>query len=238
MSVMATAKIGRLSSLIVLLAMGLMLDPAISQPRAPFPVHTPNDEAAAAAKPVRKKPSVFKGYGSYRFHMKSICEAIKADGRMEKFFVQLDSISAGDETCAACRPLIKPMAEACRPPKVGKKAKEGAQPTATPKQREPHFEVAVLTLGLSKSLAADTEIRFETLKAIRKLVALLRSPEDKTAAERDYFSLLADYFEGPFNGVAYLEKHHAPSAGESSSAGGEAPETQEGTPVPKLDELF
>ncbi len=176
----------------------------------------------------RPKPVIFRGYGKYRESFGALCAKIDQDGRRDKIYEILSSATGKDEACVACSPLIKMFAASCKPARQTKKAPEPGKKKY--KQRDPHVQVLEGITKISSAMADEKDIFMESKKAISKLTALLRNPENKSEGEKDYFSVLADYFQAPFDAAFEL------MAKEGKVSSEQAPSVK--TPEVNLEELF
>ena len=178
------------------------------------------EESAPA--PKLKTPN----FGRFKRQFSQICDAVNEDLRREKLYELLFSISERNEECVACRPLINTFAAACKPAVVKQKKekkKPEAQadaesedekstqeettesPTPTPslrtKQREPHAAVIALVSELFQEIAASEENQTEVVKAVDVLARALSGHPSFSAAERGYFSIIAEYLKAPFEAM-------------------------------------
>ncbi len=159
------------------------------------------------AEPPKKINISSTAFAKYRRYFSLMCQGLKADGRSESLFSIMDLNAVPDENCLACRPLLRTIANACKPkaiPKpVGKTDAEGEQLApaevviSTPIQREPNL--AVLDSAVRAFGQASDEFKYpaELLKAADRLEFLLTAREGKTVAEREYFDILASYIRLP-----------------------------------------
>jgi|GEM_PF-7099272 len=199
------------------------------QGRAPFPIHEGGASDLLEKAPPAVKPKLFRGYGRFQAQFVKLCELLREDGRSDKLYEILYPASERDPDCVACRPLLRPLALACKP-KTSFKKKTGSQPKMPlPKQREPHAKVIEAGSVLFRDLANEKDLLGETVKAVKKLLELLRDASGKTPAERDYYTVLAEYVEAPFK--------EALRGGVNKE--NETPEREHASrPEIRLDELF
>lgn len=225
---MKAAIFDALCRLSALMAVGFCA-PVLAQGRAPFPIHQEQAAGELEKAPTPRQLRVFRGYGRYKMRFVELCEFLRSDGRADKVYEMLYPASERDAECIACRPLLRPFALSCKSKITRSRAKEGSSGTE-PKQREPHAQVIAATGGLFADLAAEEDILAETAQAVKKLLGLLREPENKTKGERDYFLFLARVMEAPFKKALKTradQVHDAGGAGDSSPP-----------PQVVLDELF
>ncbi|RMD87721.1 MAG: hypothetical protein D6808_00945 [Candidatus Dadabacteria bacterium] len=72
---------------------------------------------------------------------------------------------------------------------------------ATPnKEREPSIEVILMVQKIFLRLALSSQAQ-KLVEPVDYLLEELRDPKFKTAGEKEYFSILAEYIEAPFNQV-------------------------------------
>lgn len=151
-------------------------------------------------------------FAKYRRYFSQMCEGMGYDGRSIALFNILDLNAVPDETCLACRPLLRAMANACKPraevkKKVsGKKSKEAEEqaaaaleptPTPVPKQREPNTMVVDAALRGFGAITEEFKYPEELLKAVNRLDFLLTAREGKSVGEREYFGTLASFIKLP-----------------------------------------
>lgn len=100
-------------------------------------------------------------------------------------------------------------------------------PTPIPMRRAPSVELIDRVSSFLIVLSEDKRRAATAAQAIEMLVTDLRDPEGKTAGERDYYEILAEYFYAPF--AEMLKK---PEARKVRSA--DRPDS----PPPPVDDLF
>ena len=153
---------------------------------------------------------------------KALCDATAKDGRKEALFGMLDVNAYKDESCVACRPLLKTFAAGCKAGfvKAPKKGEPVATPTSIPKQREPNLEAISYASTLFTLLADDAkDLGFgeEMLGAMHRLTAVLTAKEGRTIAEQEYYSLISHYANTPFQTLTkalQAQKQELPKFGE------------------------
>ncbi len=179
-------------------------------------------EHAEASNIIVPMPKIrLPNFGRFKKQFVSVCEVIGEDLRREKLYEMLLSLSARNEECSSCRPLISTFAAACKLPVQRKKPKKKEAdpehsdveksmeevdaevvPTPTPhkktKQREPHAAVIALLSELFAEIRDSGEDLSELVKAIDRLSVALSTHPSFTPGEREYFSIMAVYISAPF----------------------------------------
>lgn len=153
-------------------------------------------------------------FAKYRRYFNQLCEGLYQDGRSATLFSILDLNAVPDESCVACRPLLKTIANACKPKAFAKKKietvarKDGAKgeeqvvailptPTPLPRQRDPNLlAVDAMVTGFG-AITEEFKYPEELIKAVRRLEYLLTAPDGKSIAEVEYFTILASYMKLP-----------------------------------------
>lgn len=191
-----------------------------------FPLHEPIDESRLAPTPT-PRPKVFRGYGRYQGLFQAVCTELRSDGRSQKLYdISASAADVKEDDCMACRPLLKSFAVACKP--TGSRKSKTLTPI--PPQREPRAAALVTVSKLAETLVQDDATIKETLKAAEKFVQLISVKEGFTPGERDYFAILAEYFDRPFR----IKRKTMQDAEETI----EAPAGLTPSPAVPLDEMF
>lgn len=174
----------------------------------------------------------FRGYGKYSKNFKILCEKIAKDGRVEVMYHLFD-VGADRERsdCIACKPLMKTFAIACKPKlkweALGKQEK-------VRREREPTLEVLDMISRIFIAIAQDEQVNRETVKAIHVMGELLRDRVERTEADYEYSTILAEYIEAPFAELErVMQKAERKAAEESGEVAG-----NEAVSGPRVDELF
>ncbi|RIL08467.1 MAG: hypothetical protein DCC75_08810 [Proteobacteria bacterium] len=178
------------------------------------------------------KPTTFKGYERHRTKIIELCSSLSRDYRSEKMFQMIEPLSIKDPGCVACRPMAKLFVQGCKPKVKLTRPKKDAPPTPTPlpvvRQREPNSLVLAQASQIFSAIAREKDILADSLIVIRKLVTVLRDPKDKSPAEREYFEILAEFIEAPFQEALSAE----------AAFGGNYSKDQADSPQINIDELF
>lgn len=183
-------------------------------------LHASKEPAAGSSHaeehPRQAKSRSFKGYAKWKMDFHSLCEELVLDGRFDQLFRIIEANNQKDPNCKACKPLFYTFHGACKshvkkakpaPKKKPKPVEEGEEevlePEATPtplpkKQREPNLAALEIASRIFSDIAEDEASLNEHLAAVKKLTDALLSPQDKTAAEKEYFAILAEYISAPF----------------------------------------
>jgi len=181
-------------------------NPAASSDKPHADHNVEEDQGESPPKRILSAPS----YVRWSVQAKALCRELQHDGRDQKFAHLMGGQAARDASCPACRPLFDFLRSACE---VKKKAaprrsshntetqhsetKGDAHATVGPNapQREPRVDALVQAIALAHVLASDKKSKPLTDSAIARMLMVLRTSLDATKGERDYFTLLAAYFE-------------------------------------------
>lgn len=180
----------------------------------------------------RFKKKIVPNFLRYKLCFKEMCEFMDLDKQREKFVMMSSAHGESDPECLACKPLFLALASACRK-KIKKIAKSTptpeeetaeeaeASPSSTPKEIvriDPNTLVLdTVTRCFEPILGVEAELP-EGIKAIQKLVEILRSSEGKNKLQESYFSTLAQYVEAPFE--EYLRTNPSAPEGETPGSAG------------------
>lgn len=175
-------------------------------------------------------------YSARKGEFRDFCASLASDGRLETFSQILVLLLDNNIECLECKAFFKTFISTCKPatPKVAKartkrKSKEHEEaveeeeptptpeptPTNKPRQREPNGLLidyaSTIFAGIANSPLGEI-----TLKPFDLLLAALRDPAGKSAAEHEYFVTLAGYMD---SGYLELRKElHAESADSDKDA--------------------
>lgn len=213
--------------------------------------------------PITKRKGPFKGYGKQGTQFKKLCEAIKADDRLEILVDSAKEFSDRDPACEACRNFMQSFTNNCKSLgtiKVEKTKKDSVHkeipvdeieatnedestdqavhPTPTPvpnlAQREPSALVIDRAVRLFEGIASDEDLRDKTLQALNKLKFVIMDKNRSTQASREYYENLFTYIYSIFQ--QYESSNNKSSTDQSSSS--DQPEVDTQKKSQHLESLF
>lgn len=176
-------------------------------------------------------------YNRYSGSIIRLCNELRKDGRADALMAMAIAGSEEEAECLACRPFFKMVAASCKERKKRAAARKKGEPEVTPtpvvKQRDPSSQVVAAVSVIFNALSEETSAA-ETLLAVQKLDRVLREPNQKSVAEREYFDALAGYILSPFSRLKPSEE----SARQSDRAQPEKSEEVKEERKKNLDSLF
>ncbi len=225
-SVLPAGRVFHILILLLSLLCGMPVEIRADEHAAPAHAEEGAAEEAHPAKPEKPKKRSAPSYGKYGSTLRAMCDAMAKDARLVGFSNMLAPLLVTNTQCLACRPFFVTLNGSCRPKKAAKPKKtpkkgseeeaaaaegeeeeEGEEsdlptPTPTPAepkpQRDPHLIVLNAASSVFNEMALDEKNVEETIKAVDILLGALRSAENKTVAEKDYFDTIATYVDAPF----------------------------------------